>query len=594
MVISDTLPPSELGEASSAVGFEVSAPYEGASAFESMLWLTETVRGSAARLRLLVSPPLAAAEQHFTVPESPDAPVHGDHADRSDHRVDNVGDRAGNVGDAVGDGPALDAVLSLVPTADLSGLFSELIALKALAEGLSTAVLAEAVSRGVVAHADDSPRPIGPKITAWVTAQAAAAGTPLTTAAAGTYRRVWEASRRPELAPLTEAIHTGRISPTIGARLAGDLTLLAASIPPDWWDAAAVELIAHAATGASASQLASIREALIASYGHDPADGEDTAFEEQQNALFEHRSFTTPIKDATGLWVGTYAMDNDAHAALTAALDALAAPSRTSDGELDTRTARQRNLDAIIDMCRVVATDPTLMRHTRPAAASKAQITITLDYDTLRTRYHHSGHTTAPTLDAQPAGATQPPPARPDGPTPGQHQDRSQAQDQDQRQSQDPGQEQDQGQGLDDQGGRTAQAAALQRPVPDRPRGYGLDGHGNPLTPTTIRRLACDALLIPAILGTDGAILDLGRTARLASPDQIRYLRLRDNGCTYPGCDRPPSWCEAHHLREWDTDHGPTDTNNLALLCTRHHTDIHRHHLTGHLTNGKIHWQPRQ
>ncbi|MCA0438368.1 MAG: HNH endonuclease [Actinobacteria bacterium] len=125
-------------------------------------------------------------------------------------------------------------------------------------------------------------------------------------------------------------------------------------------------------------------------------------------------------------------------------------------------------------------------------------------------------------------------------------------------------------------------------------RGYGLDGHGTPLTPATVRRLACDARIIPAVLGTDGAILDLGRAARLASPDQVRYLRLRDKCCTFPGCDRPPSWCEAHHLREWTTDLGETNVDNLALLCTRHHTDVHTRGLIGQLIDGTIRWRRRQ
>lgn len=106
-------------------------------------------------------------------------------------------------------------------------------------------------------------------------------------------------------------------------------------------------------------------------------------------------------------------------------------------------------------------------------------------------------------------------------------------------------------------------------------RGYGVDGHGTPLTPSTVRRLACDAQLIPAVLAADGAILDWGRAKRLATSDQVTYLRHRDRGCVFPGCDRPPAWCEAHHLDEWDVDHGPTDVANLALLCGRHHTVVH-------------------
>ncbi|MCO5308920.1 MAG: hypothetical protein M9891_06480 [Austwickia sp.] len=188
-----------------------------------------------------------------------------------------------------GDGSlGLGDVLALVPTVELAGLFGDLVALRALAEGASAAVLAEAVSRGVVAGSDESPRPIGPKITAWVQEQASAAGTPVTAGVAGTYRTCWEQSRRPELAPLTEAVRNGRISLAVGARLGADLSTLAVKIPTDWWDAAAGELIAHAATGASASQLGSLKEALIASYG------EEGDFGEQQKELHRQRRFTTP------------------------------------------------------------------------------------------------------------------------------------------------------------------------------------------------------------------------------------------------------------------------------------------------------------
>ncbi|MCB1253491.1 MAG: DUF222 domain-containing protein, partial [Austwickia sp.] len=275
-----------------------------------------------------------------------------------------------------GDGSlGLDEVLALVPTDELAGLFGDLVALRALAEGASAAVLAEAVARGVVAASDESPRPIGPKVTAWVQEQAAAAGAPVTAGVAGTYRTCWEQSRRPELAPLTEAVRDGRISLTVGARLGADLSTLAVKIPTDWWDAAAGELIAHAATGASASQLGSLKEALIANCG------EEGDFEEQQKVLHRQRRFTNPVKDGTGMWVGRYAMTNDDYAALKAALDALAAPTPTAEGEVDARIADQRNLDAIIEMARVVATDPTLSGPVRPGSADKAQIIITIEHN---------------------------------------------------------------------------------------------------------------------------------------------------------------------------------------------------------------------
>lgn len=89
-----------------------------------------------------------------------------------------------------------------------------------------------------------------------------------------------------------------------------------------------------------------------------------------------------------------------------------------------------------------------------------------------------------------------------------------------------------------------------------------------------LRRLACDAKVIPAVLGTAGEPLDIGRAARLATGAQRRALVLRDKGCAFPGCDRAPKWTTAHHIRHW-ADGGNTDRDNLVLLCARHHRRIH-------------------
>jgi hypothetical protein len=105
--------------------------------------------------------------------------------------------------------------------------------------------------------------------------------------------------------------------------------------------------------------------------------------------------------------------------------------------------------------------------------------------------------------------------------------------------------------------------------------GSGLLDTGDALAPETVRKLACDAQVIPSILGTDGQPLDLGRAARTFAPWQRRPLALRDgHGCSFPGCDRPIAWCDAHHIVHW-IDGGSTDLANGVLLCTHHHTLIH-------------------
>lgn len=120
-------------------------------------------------------------------------------------------------------------------------------------------------------------------------------------------------------------------------------------------------------------------------------------------------------------------------------------------------------------------------------------------------------------------------------------------------------------------------------------RVHGTVAAGTVLAPDTIRAIACDAAVIPAVLGHDRQILDYGRTQRLFPPALVRALWLRDEHCTFPGCDIPAAWCDAHHLHHW-ADGGPTNLDNAALLCSRHHTIVHRDHLTATTTPSGITW----
>lgn len=120
--------------------------------------------------------------------------------------------------------------------------------------------------------------------------------------------------------------------------------------------------------------------------------------------------------------------------------------------------------------------------------------------------------------------------------------------------------------------------------------GVGLTDSGEVLTAETIRRIACDADLIPAVLGSTGELLDLGRRVRLVTPGQKRALIIRDRGCTFPGCSAPAAWTDAHHITHWAAG-GPTDLGNLALLCRRHHTHVHRHELTATIDEDGVHWE---
>ncbi|GAA2732356.1 hypothetical protein GCM10009867_08060 [Pedococcus aerophilus] len=111
-------------------------------------------------------------------------------------------------------------------------------------------------------------------------------------------------------------------------------------------------------------------------------------------------------------------------------------------------------------------------------------------------------------------------------------------------------------------------------------RGAGLTLDEQALTPGVVRRLACDAQVVPAVLGSAGEVLDQGTAVRLFDRAQIRHLWLRDGGCTFPGCSKPAAWTDAHHLVHW-VDGGPSDIDNAALLCRAHHTVVHQQRYAG-------------
>ncbi len=106
----------------------------------------------------------------------------------------------------------------------------------------------------------------------------------------------------------------------------------------------------------------------------------------------------------------------------------------------------------------------------------------------------------------------------------------------------------------------------------------GSTADGTLIAPEDLRLIACDAVLVPYVLGTAGEVLDVGRAARLFTRAQRRLLWKRDRGCTFPGCAAPPAWARAHHVRHW-ADGGRSEPGNGALLCQRHHTTVHRRRL---------------
>lgn len=110
----------------------------------------------------------------------------------------------------------------------------------------------------------------------------------------------------------------------------------------------------------------------------------------------------------------------------------------------------------------------------------------------------------------------------------------------------------------------------------DLARGEGLadcESLSDPISIATLRRMAVDAEIVPAVMGGTSLPLDLGRSERLFSRAQRIALAVRDGGCAW--CHAPASWCEAHHIDWWGRDHGPTDLRNGVLLCVSCHHRVH-------------------
>src|SRR5213080_3098022 len=95
-----------------------------------------------------------------------------------------------------------------------------------------------------------------------------------------------------------------------------------------------------------------------------------------------------------------------------------------------------------------------------------------------------------------------------------------------------------------------------------------------PISSTSVRRMACDCSVTRVLLSQDSMPVDVGRSRRVISGALGRALKARDGSCKWPRCERSASMCDGHHLVHW-IEGGPTDLDNLVLLCRRHHRMVH-------------------
>jgi hypothetical protein len=126
--------------------------------------------------------------------------------------------------------------------------------------------------------------------------------------------------------------------------------------------------------------------------------------------------------------------------------------------------------------------------------------------------------------------------------------------------------------------GCKAPAVRVHVRLADLQRGAGpvvAEGQATALSTGTAHRLICNGGVVPILFDDDGRAVNVGRTQRLFTERQRIGLAARDGGCLIDGCDRPPSWTEAHHIDEWDAHRGRTDIDDGVSLCRHHHMWVH-------------------
>ena len=116
-------------------------------------------------------------------------------------------------------------------------------------------------------------------------------------------------------------------------------------------------------------------------------------------------------------------------------------------------------------------------------------------------------------------------------------------------------------------------------------------GHGSLISMEQALTLATDTRLIPVIFTGVKRVAAYGTTHRIFTEGQRLAMIARDQGCTFPGCDTPPAWCQAHHVTDYALG-GPTTTDNGTLLCGYHHREHHNLGWTCHMSDSHPTWTP--
>ena len=139
---------------------------------------------------------------------------------------------------------------------------------------------------------------------------------------------------------------------------------------------------------------------------------------------------------------------------------------------------------------------------------------------------------------------------------------------------------------------RAEQGARGAAAFPTLPPGWdaAVLADGTPIPATVLARLACDGEVTRVVFGPEGQVLDVGRAERLYTGAMRRAVIARDRHCAYPGCTRPPTFGEIHHIRHWAAHRGETSVSNGVLLCWHHHDVVHSRHLIIHRNHTRARW----
>ena len=341
-----------------------------------------------------------------------------------------------------------------------------------------------------------------------------------------------------ELRETAAALAEGAISAEHVVVVAKVMERVPQSIPADEARAAEAELAGFCRQH-DPNVVAKLGDYLLALMAEETLDD---AEEERQ------RRRTLRLNEATGGISGC--LTTEGMSLLRTALDPLAAPSPSDDGTKDSRTPGQRLVDALVELARrAIASDSFEANH-----GISHRVLVTIGLDSLTHNHPHTSH--SPATKTGSSGDDDA----------GSHGSAEQATNSSPISS------------SAKSGGRAVGGDGVALP-PFGPGQYPAPGQmewGGMISSAAARRLACCASIQRVILDPAGAVLDVGREYRTATPAQFAALIARDGGCTFPGCTRPASWCIAHHIVHW-ADGGHTDLDNLVLLCNHHHTVVHHH-----------------